>query len=443
MGSAYLSASNGTSNESAQITLATYSNFTAGAVVYFLENIGQIVLNDSDTVGTGYTTTATDGAALVVVNQNFSSIFNTTNEAGQIFLKGNSFGGVTVDTPPNDFTISASNLAGSAIAAYSDTGQLVIDASGQNIFFTIGNDSIFTFVNDDASINSTANNVGQMLIDGVHGGVNFTVGDNLVFTLDNQNGSTISNSSAGNDSGQIIFDGNKGTTSLTIGNNAVITLQNNTASSINGLGFDAGQMVFDGDGGVSTFSAGTNTTIRLSNFAACTIESGPDGNDAGQLVVDGNGGTASFSLGDNSVFTAYNDGLIVQESDNGSTGLLVGQVVFDGSAATGPVTLTTGENVILTAVLGPNGNLMGKAANLPAQFYFSDASVIGDPIISAVNQSGLPLSKLAGVLFTGTSNAPNANIQLTASSLMVSTTGPLTIGSLAAIPPAKPSCKTI
>lgn len=389
----------------------------------FSINFAQIVLADIESSSGHLPVAVGNGAALIAAN--YGTIDATGSEGGaQIFLKGDSFG---IGTPANNVLIAASNLG--TVEAAGNCGQLLIDAGAEENTFTLGNGAVFTLINDDSTISSIRNNAGQLITDGFDGAVDFTLGDNAVFTLVNRNGAVISNPTlTGNDGGQIVFDGNDGIATLTCGDNAIFSLSNQTGSSIQGLGFDSGQMVFDGDGGTAAFVSGKNTSIILTNDQTALIQSGTDGHDAAQLLVDGNFGSASFTVGDNSVINVTNNGSI--SIANNVPGLVVGQIVFDGHLADpeGSVFLTTGTNVFITATNGPTGTIDNFGGiTSPAQFYFSSATINGDPTLTAINQGS---STIKGIVFDGSSTADQTNIALQNASLVVNTIDPLTIASL-------------
>lgn len=388
----------------------------------FSINFAQIVLADIESFSGHLPVAAGNGAALVAAN--YGTIDATASEGGaQILLKGDSFG---IGTPANNVLFSASNLG--TLQAAGNCGQLLIDAGAVENTFTLGSAPVFTLINDSSIISSIRNNAGQLITDGFDGAVDFVVGNNAVFTLINRNIASISNPTlTGNDGGQILFDGNSGQATLTCGDNAIFSLSNQSASTIQGLGFDSAQMVFDGDGGNAAFISGKNTSITLTNDQA-QIQAGTDGHNAAQLMVDGNFGSASFTVGDNSIINVTNNGSIFIA--NNVPGLVVGQIVFDGHLAdpAGSVFLTTGSNVFITATNAPAGTINNFGGiTTPAQFYFSDAAINGDPTLTAINQGS---NTIKGIVFQGSSTADQTNIALQNASLVVNTTSPLTIASL-------------
>lgn len=408
----------------ASLGSAVFSAINSGTINgnTFSINFAQIVLADIESSVGHLPVTVGNGAALIAAN--YGTIDATgSEEAAQIFLKGDSFG---IGTPANNVIVSASNRG--TLEAAGNCGQLLLDAGAVINTFTLGNAPVFTLINDASTISSNRNNAGQWITDGFDGAVDFVVGNNAVFTLINRNIASISNPTlTGNDAAQILFDGNDGRATLTCGDNAIFSLSNQLSSAIQGLGFDSAQMVFDGDGGNAAFVSGKNTSITLTNDRA-QIQSGTDGHDAAQLLVDGNFGSASFTVGDNSIINATNNGSI--SIANNVPGIVVGQIVFDGHLAdpAGSVFLTTGSNVKITATNGPAGTIDNFGGiTSPAQFYFSDATINGDPTLTAINQGS---NSIKGIVFKGSSTANLTNIALQNASLVVDTTTPLTIASL-------------
>ena len=166
-----------------------------------------------------------------------------------------------------------------------------------------------------------------------------------------------------------------------------MTMNNSSGSSIF-AGFVAGQLIVDGDGGVASFATGSDAIITINNNASASIESALY--DAGQLVVIGDDGNASFTLGDRSTLTVYNDGNISADSFDNLDPYrelpLAGQIVFDGTTATNGITFTTGEDVVVTAIMGDTGFISTNQDSpiSPAQIYFRDTTIVGNPTINAI-----------------------------------------------------------
>ena len=393
------------------------TNEAAGTLEY-MTNAGQIVLANSD----GYATapvTAGDDASIIVTN---NGTITSYNESAQIFLKESTF------TAGDGLVLTAINSGADAIIeSESDTGQMVFDAGLSTANFTAGNNAILTFTNEDsASIvsNTRSNNAGQIVFDGHRGTAAFTLGDSATLSLTND-ASTISNVSTGDDLGQMVFDGNNGIASFAAGNSANLTFINKNGGSLLGLGFDTGQLELDGDGGAVSFTVGTNANITFTNESDSIIESESSGNDAGQLVVDGDYGTVSFTIGDGGSIHVTNSGSI----SSLSTASYTAQILFDGSEAMSPLSLTTGSGVTITATNNDGATISNSGTTSAAQMYFSSTVITGNPTLTAINLNPT-IGTIQGIIFDGTSTADDTNIVLENTSLVVDIGSLFSIASL-------------
>ena len=440
---------------------ASLSFSNTGTLSDGLNNPGQFILADGDDLAVA-PVKAGNNVTLNLVN---SGTIEGTNEAGQIFMKGSFDTGASFTAGKNFFLDLTNSGVDTILEARSDVGQIAFDASYTTANFTVGDNSTFTFTNDNsATISSTNNNAGQFLSDGHRGVSAFKVGDSASVTFINNNGSAIQNTMNGDDAGQMVFDGNHGIASFTAGDYAAISLSNESSSTILSLGFDAGQIVLDGDGdtggtNAASFTVGDYATLTLTNANGSFIQSGSDGNDAGQLVLDGDGSTASFTTGVSAGITLTNAGTISSYTnvgqivvdgdstsasltigDNGSlsvtnsgaisnsnTGYLAAQIAFNGTGSSS--SLVTGTGVTITATNTSDGTISNDGGTA-AQIYFSDATITGNPTITAINGYSSP-GAIEGILFEGSSTAEDTNIALQNASLVINTTStPFPIASL-------------
>ena len=431
-----------------------FTNTADGNISF--SNAAQVVFADSDSFTPVVPITAGDNVSLFLTN---NGEISGGNEAGQAFLKGSSF------SAGNNLILSMTNGgSGSSLQAASDTGQFTFDAASQIANFTAGDNAQLTFNNGGSEITGTivssSNNAGQLVLDAKSGTAAFLLGNSPNVSFISQNNSTISNTINGDDAGQIVMDGNRGTASFTVGDSAVIVLSQETSSSTSGLGYDAAQIVIDGDSGTAYFRAGNNLSLALTNQALCSFISGTDGNDVAQIAVDGDSGTAQFTVGNSGSVTLtnggtlsgyYNVGQIVVDADSGTVSLTLGnntslsvtnsgtienlqadslaaQIAVNGSTNPTGTTLAFGNNVVITATNTSTGVITNTGTDPAAIMYFSSVSIVGDPLLSAVDQSA---GSIEGIVFDGSSTAADANISLSGTSLFVNTNyAPFIVSSL-------------
>ena len=434
----------------------SFVNTSDGSIDF--TNAAQLLFADSDSYTPVVPITAGDNVTLSLTN---NGVIIGDNEAGQAFLKGGSF------TAGDNLIVNVANSgSGSSLEGYSDTGQFTFDASDSIANFTAGDNAQLTFSNGSSGssgmISSENNNVGQLVLDGKRGTAAFLLGDFANVSFTSQNSSVISNTMYGDDAGQIVMDGNHGVASFTVGDSATLVLSQETGSSTTGLGYDAGQIVIDGDSGTAYFEAGDNLSLTVANQDLCTLISGSDGNDAAQITVDGDGGTAQFTVGNNGVViltnggtisSFYNAGQIVLDADGGAVSLTLGdnsslsvtnsgtienvlagsslaaQIAINGSTNPSGSTMTFGNNVAITATNTSTGVISNAGTDPAAIMYFSSVSLVGAPLLSAIDQS---MGSIEGIVFDGTSTADDVNISLSGTSLVINTVADLfTIASLA------------
>ncbi len=411
------------------VTIYAFSNSDSGQIVF---DAGQQTAN----------LTAGDNANIFVLNGGYlarSLIFSTNNNAGQIIFDG--YLGRASCTLGDNAVVAAANVNDSLILNSSvgnDAGQMILDGNDGVASFSAGDNSqVVMSILNNAAIQGLGFDTGQIVIDGDGGTASFSLGNSssVILTSASAHSLTILSGSDGNDAGQIVVDGNNGIASFAAGNNAVINISNAVASSIvsesSTAGHDAGQIVVDGNKndplsayGNASFSLGNNSSLFLINAANCSITSSYN---TGQFVVDPNLGTATVTFGNNNIIDIVNNGQIA----NTRSGSIAGQMVFNGSTsgATG-IVLDAGANTRITATLEASGTIANAGLKHPAQIYFNDTTIIGNPLISAINLSSNPVN---GIVFDGTTTAPQANIALQNSSLVINTQGhpPFAIQSLA------------
>lgn len=423
------------------IIFLVQNTYTSGASITASSHAGQVVFNAGSQTAN---LTLGDNNVFLVANgtlngygEGTGSISSTNNNAGQIIFDGNH--GSSIFTAEDNLQLSIVNQNGSTITNTSsgnNVGQMIFDGNhGIASFISGENAQIGISILGGSTIQGEGFDTGQLVIDGNSGEASFILGNSsfVALTCDSSQLPSISSGTDGNDAGQIIVDGNNGTASFSTGDNCQVYVSNVHESTIISLsgsaGHDAGQIVIDGNKnnplttGEALFSLGDNSSLYVANTVNSIITSSYN---TGQLVVDGNLGTASLTIGDNSTTTFDNNGVIA----NTQAGSIAAQLVFNGStASTGSVSLNAGTNSTITATLGADGTIFNTGALLPAQIYFHDTIVTGSPTITTINLSTTPVE---GIIFDGSSTATHANIALQNSSLSIDTTGhPLfKIGSL-------------
>ena len=353
---------------------------------------GQIVVDSALSTGEGALFEALDNATFLI--NNISSFLGP--------IIGN------IETP---------KIAGQIVVS-----SLISNGSSINSVFSAGDNATFTLNNQDRGVISGQSDSGQIAL------VNdssFTVRNNSIFNINNQDESSIgtlldggfSSLSAAplNHAGQILID----TSQFVIGDDAVLVLKNQDAF-IECAG-DAGQLVVSSNQNIgSTFQTGKGTTLTLFNEGSSLIHS--SSLDAGQIVAQSMGNTALIELGDYSTVNAYNNATI----SNSLRGNIVGQIVFDGATLE-----ALGNFVTITATNQENGMIDNNNGPSVAggQMVFNNATIIGAPTLVAINQAVAPNAP-NGIVFSGTSTAPNTNVVLQNSSMLVAATPTLKLASV-------------
>lgn len=400
-----------------QIYFIANASASIGNAVLSANNLSGGILNSEGSnsqiyFGSFFSTTvpfsAGDNAVISAINND--SQVTGDDESAQIFFQDCAF------NAGDNFVLSATNTGAGLVAGYLDCGQLILEVfQTPEATFTTGAFADITLKNEEGSyLYTDSSNSAQLLINSQGETASFSLGNGSNLTLINDNNAVISGIIGNGDSGQIVLEGNGTVTTFSMGDSGSLTATNSNASTIY-YASNAGQILINGS--INTaFSMGKNSTIVLTNDSTSSISAN---NSAGQIVVTSVCGDAVFAVGDQSSLTSINSGSI-----NSYSSVPVGQLVFIGSS------LNAGNSAI--TAINRNGAIISNSfsVDLAAQIYFADALVVGSPTITAINQYPT-LGTINGIIFAGSSTAPNANIVLQNTSLTIFTeSNPFIIASL-------------